>query len=62
MILDQTGSQQSDGDLENLTRNNKSEEVKLNIYPLSDCQALYIIQIHLNIYLHFFISKIIIER
>ena len=32
-------------------RNNK--EVNLNIYPLSDCQALYIIQVHLNIYLHF---------
>ena len=27
-------------DFESFSRNNKSEEVKLNIYPLSDCQAL----------------------
>ena len=44
------------------SRNNKSKEVKLSIYPLSDCQGLYIIQVHLNIYLHFFISKIIIKN
>ena len=39
--------------LGSFSSNNKSEEVKLNIYPLSDFQALYIIQVHLNIYLHF---------
>ena len=47
--------------LRSFSRNNKSKEVKLNIYPLSDCQALYIIQVHLNIYLHFLKVKLLLR-
>ena len=47
-------------DFESFSRNNKSEEVKLNIYPLSDCQALYILYKFTLIFIYIFISKIII--
>ena len=47
--------------LGSFSRKNKSKEVNLIIYPLSDCQALYIVQV--SHYLStFFISKIIIEN